>query len=289
MNKKPRKFPAWMKGRGKAVGTALNNIVSAPNSNETKNKQNIFSDLEDARRRNVKAKNSNDCDEADQAQPLDKFAQLPLVKYDGKIKYMREFFDVAEEFDKLLSEVSKIQDSEVPVSFDLEWSFDYKSGPLPTAVLQVCCSLNQCYIVQMSDLKKIPASLSAFLNHPKTILHGVNIKNDLRKLARDFPCFDGDKLIEKCLDLGDFYNKVFNSKERWSLDRLTAQTIQKRVDKSRQIRMSNWNRSPLTANQQLYASIDVYVSFSLTNNLNFQKINPSSNSSAVYYFSCIFF
>lgn len=257
MSKRPRNIPAWMKGRGKAVGSALNNIVGAQNPKVAKSRgNNIFNDLEDAKRRIGKDKSSDVCDESGE---FDRFAELPMIKYDGKIKYLREFHDVAETFDSLLNEVTHIEE-DVPVSFDLEWSFDYKSGPYPTAVMQVCLDLNQCFIVQMSDLKKIPASLSAFLNHPKTILHGVNIKNDLRKLARDFTCFDGDKLIEKCLDLGDFYNKVFNSKEKWSLDRLAAQTLKHRVDKSRQIRMSNWNRSPLTANQLLYASIDVYVS-----------------------------
>jgi hypothetical protein len=259
MSKRPRNIPGWMKGRGKAVGSALNNIVSGQTSNKNQNRGNIFSNLEDAKRRNGKVKNPSENDEINDTEPLDRFSELPMIKYDGKIKYLREFHDVAETFDNLLSEVSKTQDMDVPVSFDLEWSFDYKSGPLPTAVMQVCLDLNQCYVVQMSDLKKIPASLSAFLYHEKTILHGVNIKNDLRKLARDFPCFNGDKLIEKCLDLGDFYNKVFNSGERWSLDRLAAQTIKHRVDKTRQIRMSNWNRSPLSGTQLLYASIDVYV------------------------------
>lgn len=256
MSKPQRKLPGWMKGRGKAVGSALNNIVDASKPKVIK-KSNIFTDLEDAVRRQKAKKENKPCEQEEKV--LDRFSELPLVKYDGKIKYLREFFEVAEAFDSLLNDVEQNKDSEVPVSFDLEWCFDYKTGPLPTAVLQVCMDLTQCFIVQMSDLKKIPASLSAFLNHPKTILHGVNIKNDLRKLARDFPCFNGDKLIEKCLDLGDFYNTVFGSKEKWSLDRLTAQTINHRVDKSRQLRMSNWNWSPLSETQLLYASIDVYV------------------------------
>ena len=158
------------------------------------------------------------------------------------------------------TEIEKYDSEHVPVSFDLEWTFNYQSGPQPTSLLQVCLNLNQCYIVQMSELKKIPASLSVFLNHKKTILHGVNIKNDLRKLAKDFPCFNGDKLIEKCCDLGEFYNKVFNSAERWSLERLAIQCFKERIDKSRHLRMSNWSRPPLSQKQLMYASIDVYVS-----------------------------
>lgn len=260
MSRKPRNIPEWMKGRGKAVGSALNNIVSDPKKKTAKKRENLFSDLEDVQRREKVKSKPVSYDDLDDTEPQDRFSEFPMVKYDGKIKYLREFYDVAETFDSLLTQIQK-SDSAVPVSFDLEWTFDYKTGPHPTAVLQVCCDLDQCYIVQMSDLsKKIPVSFSAFLNHPNSILHGVNIKNDLRKLARDFPCFNGDKLIEKCLDLGEFYNSVFNSQERWSLDRLTAQTLKARVDKSRHLRMSNWNRTPLSETQLMYAAIDVYVS-----------------------------
>lgn len=260
MSKAPRKVPEWMKGRGKAVGSALNNIVGSQKGNTKKNRNNLFDDLENTdRRKNTKIKPVNS-DVADEVDPFDRFSEFPLVKYDGKIKYLREFYDTAETFDELLKDIEQIKDETLPVSFDLEWTFNYQSGPQPTAVLQLCYDLNQCFVVHMSELKRIPVALSAFINHPKTLLHGVNIKNDLRKLARDFPCFNGDKLVEKCCDLGTFYNSVFNSQEKWSLDRLTAQTIRQRVDKSRHLRMSNWQKSPLTDTQLKYAAIDVFVS-----------------------------
>jgi ribonuclease D len=110
-------------------------------------------------------------------------------------------------------------------------------------------------------MSKIPASFIAYLNHPMTILHGVNIKNDLRKLERDFPHIKADPLIEKCVELGTFYNQVFNSSERWSLANLALQTLKQKVDKSRHVRQSNWNYT-LSEKQLMYASLDVYVSIS---------------------------
>lgn len=258
MSKQQRTIPEWMKGKGrkKAVGNALDNIVSAQNPKKSKKKANIFDDLESADRRLNKS-NSENIDEEEYS----RFADLPMVKYEGKIHYYKDFYEVAEGFDMLLKNLEKKTEDIVPVSFDLEWTFDYKSGPKPVAVMQVCMDLENCYVVQMSTLKKIPASLTAFLYHPKTCLHGVNIKNDFRKLARDFSCFKADPLIEKCVELGEFYNKVFNSTERWSLSRLTAQTLKQQVDKSRHLRMSNWNFAPLSEIQLNYASIDVFVSY----------------------------
>lgn len=261
MSKPPRTIPEWMKGKGrkKAVGNAFDNIVAAQKPKKSRKKENIFDDLESADRRlsksNLNQSNSSNGDEEEYS----RFANLPLVKYEGKIHYYKDFYEVAEGFDLLLK---KLTDEAVPVSFDLEWTFDYKSGPKPVAVMQICMDLDNCYVIQMSTLNnKIPASLTKFLYHPATILHGVNIKNDFRKLARDFSCFKADPLIEKCVELGEFYNRVFNSTERWSLSRLTGQTLKQQVDKSRHLRMSNWNFAPLNETQLMYAAIDVFVSF----------------------------
>lgn len=258
MSKQPRKLPPFMmRGRKKAVGSALNNIVSVPQAKKTKN---LFDDTENSERRNKIAKNLN-YDGVEEEEPYDRFKDLPLVKYDGKIHYLKDFYEVAEAFDGLISVIEKKEAAEeCPVAFDLEWTFNYTSGPQPVAVMQVCIDLENCYIVQMTKLQKIPASLTRFLYHPRTILHGLNIKNDFRKLARDFPVFKAEPLIEKCVELGEFYNKVFNSSEKWSLNRLAIHTLREQVDKSRHLRMSNWNYSPLSQNQLLYASIDVYVS-----------------------------
>lgn len=264
MSKPQRKVPEWMKGGGgrkKAVSSAFDNILSAQNPKKSKKKENIFDDLESARRRQISGSKINQSNNENDEEEYSRFANLPIVKYEGKIHYYQDFFEVAEGFECLLNEVKKMNDN-IPVCFDLEWTFDYKSGPKPVAVMQVCMDLDNCYVVQMSTLKKIPASLTAFLYHPKTILHGVNIKSDFRKLARDFSCFKADPLIEKCVELGEFYNKVFNTTERWSLSRLTAQTLKQQVDKSRHLRMSNWTFAPLSEIQLMYASIDVYVSFS---------------------------
>ena len=49
--------------------------------------------------------------------------------------------------------------------------------------------------------------------------------SDFRKLAKDFPPINADKLIAQCKDLGDWYNKVGNSSGKWSMERLVSHIV----------------------------------------------------------------
>lgn len=247
MEKNQRKIPKWMQIKKENRGKRHH-----PNEQTTKNTK-PFDDERNGLKNFLK-KNS-----VDSSQRFD-HDNLSFVSYNGKIHYLKEFHGIAEAIDKLLTQISIDEREKLPVAFDMEWTFDYVNGPSKTDVVQLCCDLNECFVIQLTQLKKIPASLSALLNHPKVVLHGVNIKNDFRKLERDFPTIKADPLIEKCVDLGTFYNQVFNTSEKWSLERLCIQTLKMKIDKSRQIRMSKWNYNPLSKNQLMYASLDVYVS-----------------------------
>lgn len=64
----------------------------------------------------------------------------------------------------------------VPIGFDLEWPFSFRTGSGKTALAQICLSEKECYLLHLHELKKLPASLIALLSHPKVKLVGVNIK-----------------------------------------------------------------------------------------------------------------
>jgi hypothetical protein len=64
----------------------------------------------------------------------------------------------------------------VPVGFDIEWPFSFQTGSGKTALVQICLSQTVCYLLQLYNIQKLPASLIAFLSHPKVKLVGVNIK-----------------------------------------------------------------------------------------------------------------
>jgi werner syndrome-like exonuclease len=256
MSKNGRKLPSWMQRGGKkaAVGSAISNIVANTKENQDEGGS--------ASKRRLRSNFQFADDEADLEafKPNFNIDDLPMVSYDGKIKYLSDFYEIAEACEEILKKIDKIEGEEVPVSFDMEWTFNFQTGPERTALIQVCIDLDECFLFHLPQIKKLPASLPLLLNHPRVFLHGVNIKNDLRKLERDFPSIKSDPLVEKCKDLGVYYNEVFNSSGRWSMERLVLQTLRLRVDKSRQVRMSKWHIYPLSAPQQTYAAIDVYVS-----------------------------
>nr|B4PLB3.1 RecName: Full=3'-5' exonuclease; AltName: Full=Werner Syndrome-like exonuclease [Drosophila yakuba] len=185
--------------------------------------------------------------------------KLPFIKYKGAIKYYTENQDIAASADDVLQWVEKQKDEVVPMAFDMEWPFSFQTGPGKSAVIQICVDEKCCYIYQLTNLKKLPAVLVALINHPKVRLHGVNIKNDFRKLARDFPEVSAEPLIEKCVDLGLWCNEVCETGGRWSLERLTNFIAKKAMDKSKKVRMSKWHVIPLDENQLMYAAIDVYI------------------------------
>lgn len=47
----------------------------------------------------------------------------------------------------------------------------------------------------------------------------------MRKLARDFVGFDGEKMVENCVDLGVLANTLVPIKQRWSLERLVLDFV----------------------------------------------------------------
>ncbi|XP_073817220.1 WRN exonuclease [Musca autumnalis] len=185
---------------------------------------------------------------------------LSFIKYRGAIKYLTDGNEIAEASDGLIQFVEKQPgDDLVPIAFDMEWPFSFKTGPGKSAVIQICADEKCCYIFQLTNLKKLPAALVALLKHKRVRLHGVNIKNDFRKLGRDFPEIKADDLIVNGLDLGVWCNVVCETGGRWSLDRLANYVVQKAIDKNKKVRMSKWHVIPLDEDQLMYAAIDVYI------------------------------
>ncbi|XP_058126930.1 3'-5' exonuclease [Anopheles ziemanni] len=195
-------------------------------------------------------------------QPDMKIEYLPFAEYHGVIEYYTTMHDIAFCCHQLLQWVhSQLSDSaaSIPIAFDLEWRFSFRTGPGKTALMQLCATTDRCVLLQLSCLKRLPLALLELLYHPRVVLHGVCIKNDMRKLARDFPEVDGDRLISKCCDLGQWYNTLHDSTGRWSMERLVQAVLRQRINKNNAVRMSRWDVLPLSEDQKLYAAMDVYI------------------------------
>ncbi|TMW43066.1 hypothetical protein DOY81_011854 [Sarcophaga bullata] len=79
---------------------------------------------------------------------------LPYVEYRGMIKYLTDGYEIAESSDSIMQWVEKQPgDDLVPISFDMEWPFSFKTGPGKSAVIQMCAEEDICYVFQLSNLK----------------------------------------------------------------------------------------------------------------------------------------
>ncbi|XP_011875096.1 PREDICTED: Werner Syndrome-like exonuclease isoform X2 [Vollenhovia emeryi] len=189
---------------------------------------------------------------------------LPAIVFKGRIQYADDFFSCAQICDDLIQEVRRSEREIVPVGFDLEWPFSFQTGSGKTALAQICLDNSVCYLLYVYSLRKLPAAFVELLCHPKVKLVGVNIKNDVRKLGRDFKEFPAQKVVENnCLDCGPYANQVLNRSCRWSLERLTAYLLKKKISKDPKVRMSRWHVQPLSDAQKSYAATDAYVSLLL--------------------------
>ncbi|NP_001229367.1 Werner Syndrome-like exonuclease [Nasonia vitripennis] len=198
---------------------------------------------------------------------------LPPILFKGRINYVSEFHDCARVCDTLLTQVENSKDRVVAIGFDLEWPFSFQTGSGKTALAQICLNEKECHLLHIYNLKKLPASLIALLSHSKVKLVGVNIKNDVWKLTRDFKEFPGQKVVDNnCLDCGPYANSVLNRSCRWSLERLTAYLLKKRISKDSSVRRSKWHIQPLSDKQKLYAATDAYVSLLLHLTIEQQEV-----------------
>ncbi|KAJ8925553.1 hypothetical protein NQ315_009393 [Exocentrus adspersus] len=190
------------------------------------------------------------------------FRNRPFIEFTGKVNYYTNFIDCAWICDHLLDAANKANDFMV-MGFDMEWNFNFQTGSDKTAVIQISPNLTDCYILHVSQLKNLPKSLSELLIHPRIRLTGNNIKNDVRKLARDFTGFNSDRMVQNCIDLGVLANSVLPVTQRWSLENLVDYVLQMKISKDKKVRMSKWHVFPLSHTQQKYAATDAYVSLLL--------------------------
>ncbi|XP_037046498.1 Werner Syndrome-like exonuclease isoform X2 [Bradysia coprophila] len=252
-----RKLPKWLEDcKNKSSNSTSDNAnVELGERKENDNPRTGYR----LRSSGIKSESPKDNYKDEDEEFLSSTQHLPFVEYTGRVEYYTDFHDIAIASDELMKWVDAQDKDIVPIAFDMEWPFSFQTGPGKSAVIQLCAEVNVCYVFHISQLKKLPAALVHFLQHSKVRLHGVNIKNDCRKLGRDFEEVDSQLMIDHCVDLGVWCNKVINSSGRWSMARLVCHICKLQINKDPKVRMSKWHIQPLTKEQQIYAAIDVYI------------------------------
>ena len=142
------------------------------------------------------------------------------------------------------------------LGFDIEWKVTYEAGMTqrPTATVQL--STAHCaYVLQISAMRgRFPAALAALLQDGSILKAGCKVGNDALKLRRDFGIRTAG-LVE----LGDLAaHSLLYGERSWNLVDLVAEAAGRRLPK--ELRMSDWEAAPLSADQLTYASRDAYAS-----------------------------
>ena len=82
---------------------------------------------------------------------------------------------------------------------------------------------------------------------------GIGIKNDATKLANDW-----NIRLNGHIDLGEYYNRLFNIKETWGLQSLCKKVLGCHLNKGK-MWQRKWHISPLKQDEIDYAATDAWV------------------------------
>ena len=187
------------------------------------------------------------------AHPFKKFIQkdqlksYPLQSFDGEIS----FFHALNQEDRK----NALQDlgSQKILGIDTETKPSFTKGVQnPLALLQIYLP----HRVILFQLRKysLPIEICEILENPNITKVGVGLRDDIRGLRRDYNC----ELVGT-LDLNHFAKK--KKFQSIGVQKLSALVLGIYVDKKQQL--SNWERNPLSKEQQLYAATDAWVSYAI--------------------------
>ena len=152
------------------------------------------------------------------------------------------------------------------VGFDMEWKASFTKGvpPSKVALIQVHVHAGSCFLFQILSSQcgvvGVPPALLALITSSDIIKTGVNIDGDAQKLRMDYKiAMAGVADANKVLLLKHTTDRFS------SLAALCARFLGKDLCKDAWVRMSDWEVSPLSSQQILYAATDAYASLALYN------------------------
>ena len=166
---------------------------------------------------------------------------LPAAQFRGEIIIV-DNDDQVEAMCQYLSE-------QAILGFDTETRPSFKAGVSNRVALLQLSSAERCYLIRLCRIK-LHTPILKLLCDPAILKIGADVKGDLHSLhqLRNFKEQGFVDLQHIAIDGGG---------EEKSLRKMAAIVLGKRVSKAQ--RLSNWEASQLTPQQQLYAATDAWV------------------------------
>ena len=149
------------------------------------------------------------------------------------------------------------------IGLDLEWNMGLRPGR--TATMQL--STATCtYVLHLAHMRTIPRTVQAVLEDRAVHKVGVAIRNDARKLQRDFGVHTHG-LLELSVLAKALEPSRWAARRRLISLRDLTQTYLERDLRKDAVRVSGWTNVPLSAAQLEYAASDAYVGLELYHEL----------------------
>ena len=166
---------------------------------------------------------------------------MPTIAFDGRIITI----DTAAAVDQAMIALSH----ETHVGIDTETRPSFKAGVTNRVALLQLSTHERCYLIRLCRTK-LHNSLLKILSNPNIIKIGADVAGDIRSLhaLRHFQERGFIDLQQIASNWGI---------EEKSLRKMSAIVLGERVSKAQ--RLSNWEASTLTPQQQMYAATDAWV------------------------------
>ena len=179
----------------------------------------------------------------------DQTAELPSAHFDGRIVVV----DREEQIEAACRDLA----SHRIIGFDTETRPSFKAGVTNKVSLLQLSTPTHCYLIRLCRTK-LHSLLLKILSSPDIIKIGADVAGDIRSLhaLRHFK-------ERGFVDLQQIASSW--GVEEKSLRKMSAIVLGKRVSKAQ--RLSNWEASTLTPQQQMYAATDAWVCVEIYNKL----------------------
>jgi ribonuclease D len=176
-------------------------------------------------------------------------AELPSAHFDGRIVVV----DREEQIEAACRDLA----SHRIIGFDTETRPSFKAGVTNKVSLLQLSTPTHCYLIRLCRTK-LHSLLLKILSSPDIIKIGADVAGDIRSLhaLRHFKERGFVDLQQIASSWGI---------EEKSLRKMSAIVLGKRVSKAQ--RLSNWEASTLTPQQQMYAATDAWVCIEIYNKL----------------------
>ena len=172
-------------------------------------------------------------------------AELPSARFDGRIVVV----DKEEQIEAVCRDLA----SQSIIGFDTETRPSFKAGVTNKVALLQLSTHECCYLIRLCRTK-LHNALLKILSNPNIIKIGADVAGDLRSLhaLRHFN-------ERGFIDLQQMV-AAWGIEEK-SLRKMAAIVLGHRVSKAQ--RLSNWEATTLTPQQQMYAATDAWVCISI--------------------------